>query len=158
MLATGDYSRKLNHRFFQLGSISRDAPWRELLTGLARDKMGGIRTILGELLDQINESEQPIRDQLYAISSQWLTDREAQGIYDWRTYFVKYPAMREGESGRYAGWDGKLGYLVCMLRGNGSAGTTVIHTCLRSIAFRTSGMQSAIPGSLAMRTILDGWS
>ncbi|MEW8200428.1 MAG: DUF262 domain-containing protein, partial [Candidatus Thiodiazotropha endolucinida] len=36
--------------------------------------------------------------------------------------FVKYPAMREGESGRYAGWDGKLGYLVCMLRGERVSG------------------------------------
>lgn len=122
LLATGDYSRKLNHRFFQLGSASRDAPWRDLLTGLARDKMAGIRATLGELLDQVSTSEQPVREELDAISSRWLANRETQRIYDWRTYFVKYPAMREGESGRYVGWDGNLGYLVCMLRGERVSG------------------------------------
>jgi len=122
LLATGDYSRKLNHRFFQLGSPESAVPWRELLTGLARDKMGEIRSILGGLLDRVSVSEQPADEQLVAVSSQWLAEQEDQRTYNWRTYFVKYPAMREGESGRYVGWGGNLGYLLCMLRGERVSG------------------------------------
>jgi hypothetical protein len=40
---------------------------------------------------------------------------EQEGRHDWRYYFVKYDAMREGASGRYVGIDGRLGYSVCML-------------------------------------------
>ena len=34
LLAIGDYSRQINHRFFQLGSSKRESAWRYLLTGL----------------------------------------------------------------------------------------------------------------------------
>ena len=122
LLATGDYSRQLSHRFFQLGSSSKHPPWRELLTGASRDKLEGTRAVLGELLDRVSASEEPIGGQLDAISSRWLVEREAQCVYTWRTYFVKYPAMREGESGRYVGWEGRLGYLVCMLHGERVSG------------------------------------
>ena len=45
----------------------------------------------------------------------WLSEREAARVFDWRYYFVRYDAMREGASGRYVGSDGRLGYSVCML-------------------------------------------
>ena len=122
LLATGDYSRQLNHRFFQLGSSSRSAPWRELFTGVSRDKMKATRDVLAELLDRVSASDLPVGEELHAISAGWLAGREAQRTYSWHTYFVKYPAMREGDSGRYVGWEGKLGYLVCMLRGERVSG------------------------------------
>ena len=122
LLAIGDYSRQLNHRFFQLGSSSKSAPWRELLAGVSRDKMDGTRAVLANLLDRISASTQPVVEELDVISSRWLAEREAHGAYSWRTYFVKYPAMREGDSGRYTGWEGKLGYLLCMLRGERVSG------------------------------------
>ena len=92
------------------------------LRGLTRDKMAGIRAILGELLDQVSASEQSVKEQLNDIRSRWLADRKTQGYYDWCTYFVKYPEMREGKSGRYVGWEGKLGYRVCMLEGERVSG------------------------------------
>ena len=117
LLAIGDYSRQHNRRIFRLGSSSNSAAgiWRDLLTGVSPDRMKKLRSALRELLDRVSASEHPISKQLADISSQWLDDREHQRIYDWRTYFVKYPAMREGKSGRYVGWKGNLGYLVCML-------------------------------------------
>ena len=122
LLAIGDYSRQLNHRFFQLGSSSKSAPWRELLTGVSRDKLEGTRGVLSKLLDRVSASDLAANEQLNIISSRWLAEQEAHHNYGWRAYFVKYLAMREGDSGRYVGWEGNLGYLVCMLRGERVSG------------------------------------
>jgi len=121
LLAIGDYSRQLNQRFFQLGS-SKSIPWRELFTGVSRERQKVTRTVLTELLDRVSASGESIGEQLDSISTNWLAEREVQRIYNWRTYFVKYPAMRESNSGRYVGWEGKLGYLVCMLHGERVSG------------------------------------
>ena len=56
-----------------------------------------------------------ISEVLQAYVAKWLDHVEAQEQFDWRYYFVRYPAMREGTSGRYVGIDGRLGYSVCML-------------------------------------------
>lgn len=122
LLACGDYSRQLNSRFFQLGSPNRPSAWREVLTGAARDRLAAVRETLGRLLDRIAASQDSVAHTLQAVAEEWLAEVENNGSYTWRTYLVKYAAMREGESGRYAGWEEKLGYMLCMLRGQRVSG------------------------------------
>jgi hypothetical protein len=115
LLATGDYSRKLNHRLYQLGSGSHRAPWRKLMTGAGRQHLAATRDVLGRLLDAVAKFEVDLHSALNVIQKEWLdaTD-EGKGL-EWRWYFVKYPAMREGQSGIYVGSNGTLGYSICML-------------------------------------------
>jgi hypothetical protein len=115
LLAIGDYSRRLNHRMFQLGSGSNLAPWRELLTGAGRMHLAATRDVLGHLLDAIAEGQRSVQCTLDAIQNNWLNGTGDVVSMGWRWYFVKYPAMREGGSGIYVGSNGMLGYSVCML-------------------------------------------
>lgn len=115
ILAVGDYSRQLNARFFQLGSGSNEAPWRELLTGAARSHLEGTRNVLGRLLDDVAQTNGELSECLDAIQTTWLQAVEEAKEFDWRYYFVKYPAMREGKSGIYVGSNGELAYTVCMM-------------------------------------------
>lgn len=115
LLAAGDYSRRLNHRFLQLGSGSNLAPWRDLLAGASRAHLAGTREVLGRLLDAVAARDSDVRAALESFTSRWLeTSLDASGL-DWRWYFVKYPVMRVGRSGIYTGANGSLGYSVCML-------------------------------------------
>jgi hypothetical protein len=112
LLATGDYSRQLNNRMLQLGSGSNLAPWRELLTGAGRAHLAVTRDVLGHMLDAVARA-QGAQIALNAIQKDWLdATTEASGL-EWRWYFVKYPAMREGRSGIYVGSNDT--YNVCML-------------------------------------------
>ena len=115
LLATGDYARQLNYRVFQFGSGSNEAPWLELLTGAARSNLKNTRETLGQLLDHVAESQVELDQCLEEVRSTWLQRRRDAGEFDWRFYFVKYDAMREGNSGIYVAATGTIGYSVCML-------------------------------------------
>ena len=116
LLAAGDYSICIRSRIFLLGSSRNSAPWRDLLISSARSEMALTRDALGRLLDHIGaRGNVTIPDALKSFMDSWLLDREAARQFDWRYYFVRYDAMREGASGRYVGSDGRLGYSVCML-------------------------------------------
>lgn len=115
LLACGDYSQRFaNRRFFQLGS-GKPAAWRELFIGASEAALARTRDVLGVLLDQVGEADGPLAERLAVVRSAGLASLEASETYDWRYYLVKYPAMREGASGIYAGRDGNLGYSLCML-------------------------------------------
>lgn len=116
LLAAGDYSICLRDRFFLFGSSRNSAPWREVFTASSRDDMGSTREALGRLLDYVDaRGDTSLPDALKGFMGAYLSEREQECRYDWRYYFVKYDAMREGASGRYVGIDGQLGYSICML-------------------------------------------
>lgn len=116
LLAAGDYSRRANHRFSQLGSGSNMTQWREeILTGASRAHLAGVRDALGRLLDTVAEREGDVRSALETFTQSWLDDVDAAKGLDWRWYFVRYPEMRAGRSGIYASATGSLGYSLCML-------------------------------------------
>jgi hypothetical protein len=116
LLAAGDYSICIRGRVFLLGSSRNPAPWRDLLTSSTRDEMAHVRDALGRLVDHIcTRGNATIPGALKSFMDHWLSDREAARQFDWRYYFVRYDAMREGASGRYVGSEGRLGYSVCML-------------------------------------------
>ncbi len=120
LLACGDYARPLPrfaHRFqFGTASPGRDEVWRRLLTGSELHGLDRTRAALTTLLDRFAATEGTAAERLASIQRAWLAERESAMTLDWRYYLVKYPAMREGESGLYVGLNGALGYSLCMLR------------------------------------------
>ncbi len=115
LLAAGNYGRVSDSRVVRFGSGSNRAPWRDLLTGATRAALGATREALGQVLDIVAARTGDVRSALGIFTEQWLEKASAEGALDWRWYFVKYAAMREGPSGRYACPNGTLGYDVCML-------------------------------------------
>jgi hypothetical protein len=118
LLATHDYSRRINDRFMQLGSGTELSQWREdVLTGSSRAQLARVRTALGRLLDDLADREGDVIPALESVTNAWLERRGGQGEegLDWRWYFVRYPEMRAGRSGIYACASGSLDYSVCML-------------------------------------------
>lgn len=116
LLAAGDYSQRINHRFLQLGSSVDRTPWRdEILTGSSRAHLAGVRDALGRVLDVVATREGDVRSALVAFTQAWLENTDPVNGLDWRWYFVRYPEMRAGRSGIYASATGTLGYSACML-------------------------------------------
>ncbi|MCY0854018.1 DUF262 domain-containing protein [Cupriavidus sp. D39] len=116
LLAAGDYAIRVRGRFFLFGSSRNQAPWREVFSASWRDDMGPTREALGRLLDHVDaRGDVPLPDTLRGFMEDYLLQCEQVQRHDWRYYFVKYDAMREGASGRYVGIDGRLEYSICML-------------------------------------------
>ena len=118
LLATGEYQRDYpgsdRHRF---GSPTTEAVWRSLLVDRGdRAALERVRTVLRSLLDRVAASTEDTQTLLAAIADEFTAARIAKSSYDWRYYLVRYPAMREGNSGIYYGAEGKLGYEITMLR------------------------------------------
>ncbi len=121
LLACGDYSRRQrNERYFQLGSPKNDGPWRLLFTADPRDKQARARRALGALLDAVAAPD--IGGALTTVQRSFVDECERAARFDWRYYLVRYPAMRTGDNGVYVGWEGRLRYQICMLRGVSVAG------------------------------------
>jgi hypothetical protein len=115
LLACGDYAQwSPDRRFYYFGARRNAEPWRELFV---RNRPGtaNTRTALMTLLDRVAAHAAPADDALADIARGWLATREAEGCYDWRTCLVKYPAMREGDSGIYAVAPKAMAYDACML-------------------------------------------
>lgn len=112
LLASGDYSRKVDrwtgYHFADFGASQNESPWRELFKGRFGEKIHPATDVLMRLLDAVSKGST-----LPAIMNSFLTTQDRLQIMDWRYYFVKYPAMREGASGRYA--INASGYSICML-------------------------------------------
>ena len=103
MLAAGDYSRRVNHRFSKTRVGSNMAQWRDdILTGSGRERLATVRDALGPPPDIAAERESDVRTALDSYTNAWLMDVESENKFDWRWYFVRYKIMRDGRSGIYA--------------------------------------------------------
>lgn len=112
LLAIGNYSRTQSHRFSDFGSLKNPEPWRVLLTG---SKMPHLISILMNLLDRVTDANNNL-EYLQTIQEEFVQHCTNKMEFDWRYYFVKYPSMRKGLSGRYVGIVNEIGgYSVCML-------------------------------------------
>lgn len=115
LLTFGDYSQWApDQRFYYFGSRNGEA-WRDLFVGTEQSGRKRTRDALMALLDRVADTQGDVTATLGTIRAEWLAAREAEAVYDWRTYLVKYGVMREGASGIYAVAARKLGYDVCML-------------------------------------------
>lgn len=114
LLVAGDYWLKIDGRFTRFGSGKNSGPWREVLTGRSRDKNAPLRAALATFLDAVAGADDPAAA-VDAIITAFLEAREAEGFFDWRSYFVRYRIMRDGASGVYCGWSPDKGFEACML-------------------------------------------
>jgi hypothetical protein len=149
LLAAGDYSRRINSRSLQLGSGTSDSQWREeILTGVSRAHLTGVRDVLGRLLDAVAERTGDVRSALESFTNGWLESQDdAEGL-DWRWYFVRYPEMRAGRSGIYACAGGALGYSVCMLDKKAMS-SYYRDPYLSAIRHRSGIVDTAVQGAVA---------
>jgi hypothetical protein len=149
LLAAGDYSLRINHRFLQLGSGSNMLQWREeILTGSSRPNLMEVRGVFGRLLDAVAERDGDVRSLLEAFTHGWLDSNNGANGLDWRWYFVRYPEMRSGRSGIYACAGGVLGYSVCMLEKKAMS-SYYRDPFLFAIRQRSGIAESAVQGSVA---------
>jgi len=130
LLSVGEYQRqRTNARPFMFGTSSKrhDSAWRELLSGATRTSLQRTRETLANFLDRVAAAPTGLAETLSTITAEYLADCEKEGLFDWRYYMVKYPAMREkGSSTYYAekpegAEHAEMGYSLCMLRAGGRA-------------------------------------
>lgn len=112
LLAHGNYAKIQNrwtgYHFADFGSPQKDEPWRILFRGKGKGApIHPMRQPLMALLDALN-----VDSTLHDEIQQYLNNPNT--VKDWRYYLVKYAAMRQGDSGRYA--FNVSGYEACMLR------------------------------------------
>lgn len=117
LLAIKDYSRKTTERwtgyhFADFGAPKSEIPWRELFKLGRGESPHPANLALMSLLDQVAKAGNALTS-LPIIQQHFLQTQLTPVAMDWRYYFVKYPAMREGESGRYV--VSASGYSICML-------------------------------------------
>lgn len=113
LLAVGDYSRPGSLR---LGSSVEFVRWRdEILAGVHKSQLSGIRHCLGVVLDYLSAHGGEPREVLTEFAEKWLQSIDPSTGLDWRWYLVRYPVMRAGSSGLYASSTGEFGYSLCML-------------------------------------------
>lgn len=118
LLALGEYQRDYpNSDMHQFGSPSTEGVWRSLLVDRGdRKSLERIRTVVGNLLDDLSAGSDTADVALRSIAQGFIDDRASRCVHDWRYYLVRYSWMREGNSGIYYGADGRLGYEMTMLR------------------------------------------
>ncbi len=117
LLAMGDYARTPRPFVFQFGSGTNEAAWREVFTApAAKSPIEPTRAALAKLLDIVATDGGDLAVCLERLQRDCLA---SQRTYDWRWYFVKYPAMREGRSGLYVSTERTLGFDLCMLDKSG---------------------------------------
>ena len=153
MLAAGDYSRDINHRFCQLGSSEDKYVWRaEILSGMSRANATRVRASLGKVLDVVAKRQGDISSGLQAFQQCWLQDITFEQRRDWRWYFVRYQEMRKGRSGIYASATGSLSYNVCML------GKQAMSSYYRDPYLSAIKCESGVSASSVSGSVWENWS
>ncbi|WP_188043945.1 DUF262 domain-containing protein [Changpingibacter yushuensis] len=97
---------------FQFGTGDKQAEdaWRQVLVGRDRTDIANTADALCACLDAVAASSEPLEKTLSDLSTAWLSKQETNNTFDWRYYFVKYPAMRLGTSGLYYAEKRQMGF------------------------------------------------
>ncbi|MDE5924156.1 MAG: DUF262 domain-containing protein [Muribaculaceae bacterium] len=116
MLSIGDYSQRINNWCVQLGSSdgseAGNNAWHALFhpsgktVGYDQTKKS-LRTLL--------ESDMTLNDSsLNKKSEAYIEECRRQNLYDWRYYYIAYPAFRAGRYGKYTMYEGQPYSLVAL--------------------------------------------
>lgn len=118
LLAVGEYQHDSpKWDFHQFGSPTTESVWRTVLVGRGdRENLERTGHVVSNLLDAFAKSDVPVDTFLHQTVDGLVADRLSRGELDWRYYLVRYPRMREGNSGIYYGAGGTLSYEMTMLR------------------------------------------
>jgi hypothetical protein len=98
--------RWTGHYWAEFGAPKNIEPWQALFRGKKGEVQHPTTNALMALLDDISADKM-----LQNVIDAYINDQGT--LKDWRYYFVKYDAMREGASGRYT--INPRGYQICML-------------------------------------------
>lgn len=116
MLATYDYSQRINHWCIQLGSGNQyeigNKAWYTLFhpTGKNPD-FNKTKKSLHSLLDTDIEIDD---NHLQEIIDAYLTECKTKNQYDWRYYYIAYPCFRPERYGKYTMYDDQPYALVAL--------------------------------------------
>lgn len=115
LLTYGDYSEEIKGNRWRFGGKNLKN-WKPLFVNYDK-KESTLCTYLRSLLDDIplaNLGDGKESDFFLEKENQFIADRIARNYFDWRYYFVRYPAALDSESGIYV-WDAE--YDIRMLEG-----------------------------------------
>jgi hypothetical protein len=104
LLAVGDYrQRDRNGWRYQLGSKSPaiDVAWTNLCHN---SSSSGYEKTHETLIELLSKTESFTDDYLRELADSYILGSESSGVFDWRYYYIKYPAFRIGRYGRYC-WE-----------------------------------------------------
>lgn len=96
LMATGDYSQK-EKRYqsqYQLGSSAELSSWRTLFHHGSNEDYEQTKAVLHELLTNHAHFSDEVLDD---IAAKFLAECDKTENYDWRYYYVKYPAFRPND-------------------------------------------------------------
>lgn len=106
LLVMGDYTQKDRNGWrYQIGSSNIPKSWINLFHNSATLGIENTKSALRKLLNVENEYSD---DMLCRIKSNYISDCEEKGAFDWRYYYVKYPKVfRPGRYGKIH-WENKV--------------------------------------------------
>lgn len=116
MLATYDYSQRLNNWCIQLGSGSQDEigdkAWYALFhpTGKITDFNKTKKSLRSLLEADVEIDDKYLQDRIDAYLSECRTNNQ----YDWRYYYIEYPCFRPRRYGKYTMYDDQPYALVAL--------------------------------------------
>ena len=100
LMATGNYGQQERNKWrWQYASKGMQIAWDELFHRSANIGFDKTKEVLVELL---SKAETFSNDILKQISDEYIASCEADGLYPWRYYYVKYKAFRPGSYGKYS--------------------------------------------------------
>jgi hypothetical protein len=116
LLACGDYSQRRRGGRFQFASNSKKDALRQMFVNAGGTASVATKATLMGMLDGLSDANgAQVLDGLRAMVDRYLAGQEHLQRFDWRYYLVKYPEMREGDSGIYVRSEEGRGFGLCMM-------------------------------------------
>ncbi|MBR1438723.1 MAG: hypothetical protein IJ587_09330, partial [Synergistaceae bacterium] len=100
LMATGNYGQRERNKWrWQYASRGMQIAWYELFHRSANTGFDNTKAVLVELL---SKAETFSNDSLKQIADEFTASCEANCVYPWRYYYVKYKVFRPGSYGKYS--------------------------------------------------------
>ena len=98
LLTICDYSRVEKGWRYTLGTKSNDSAWKFMFHKNRSTNEEETKRAIVELLTNLtNINDSALKE----VCDNYLAQREANSLFDWRYYFIKYPAFRPDKYGKY---------------------------------------------------------
>lgn len=115
LMATGNYGQQERNKWrYQYASKSLQLAWDELFHKSANSGFDNTKSILISLLSTNETFDNDILD---SIATNYVAQCEADGVYPWNYYYIKYPAFRPGSYGKLSNTEaGTKPYLFSVMQ------------------------------------------
>lgn len=99
LLTFGDYSRVEKGWRYTFGTKSNDAPWKFIFHKSAGAE--GFEKTKNVLVALLRSNDHIDNDYLKSLKENYIANCEANSLFDWRYYFIKYDVFRPDRYGKY---------------------------------------------------------